>query len=157
MHLKQCFARAKPFWLKKRPDFDWYFDFKKKPSASKKAWISKFGFKNAKLATLHMTSDYMRPPLLGEVAVASQGQVFDHRNWARKFIQPVLWFSCNSWRIWFYLTCSWLISREHVRFPRKLLPGFHTFCSPVNGITLSAWLHCLAWITLFGMILCSLI
>ena len=104
MHLKQCFARAKPFRLKKRPDFDWYFDLKKKPSTSKKAWISKFGFKNAKLATLHMTSDYMRPPLLGEVAVASQGQVFDHRNWARKFIQSVLWFSCNSWRIWFYLT-----------------------------------------------------
>ena len=31
----------------------------------KKAWISKFGFKNAKLVTLHATSDCMRPPLLG--------------------------------------------------------------------------------------------
>jgi len=34
-----------------------------------------------------------------------------------------------------YLICSLLIFREHVRFPGKLLPGFHTFCSPACDIT----------------------
>ena len=40
LQLRQCFARAKPFTLKKnkKPDFYWYFLFNhKKPSASKKA------------------------------------------------------------------------------------------------------------------------
>jgi len=96
----------------------------KKNKCVKKAWISKFGLKNAKLATLHATSDCMRPPLLGRVTVASQGQVLDHRDRATKFVQAVLWFSCNYWRIiWFHLTCSWLISREAPsRFPHFLQP-----------------------------------
>jgi len=59
MQLRQCLARAKPFRLKKnkKPDFDCIFDFKKK------AVISKFGFKNSKLATLHATSNSMGPLL----------------------------------------------------------------------------------------------
>jgi len=64
-----CFAKAKPFRLKKlkkkKPDFEiltGIFDSQKKPSEKKKP---KFGFKNAKLATLHATSDCMRPPLSG--------------------------------------------------------------------------------------------
>jgi len=66
MQLRQCLARAKPFRLKKikKRILTGIFDFQKNPSASKKSWISKFGFKNVKLATLHATSDYMRPLVL---------------------------------------------------------------------------------------------
>jgi len=53
MQLRQCLARAESFRLKKvkkkKPDFDWYFWFSKKAKCVKKAWISKFGFKNARL------------------------------------------------------------------------------------------------------------
>jgi len=41
-----------------KPDFDWYFWFSQKAKSLKKAWITKFGFKNAELATLHATSDH---------------------------------------------------------------------------------------------------
>ena len=69
------------------------------------------------------------------VTVASQGQVLGHRDWAKKFVQSILWFACNSLHIvWFCLTCSWLISHEHVRFPGNLLPDFHSFCSPGHDI-----------------------
>ena len=70
MRLKQCFARAKPFRMKKikkqQQAFDWLLlIFKKSQVLQNEAWILKFGFKNSKLATMHVTSDYMRPPLWG--------------------------------------------------------------------------------------------
>jgi len=55
MQPRQCFARAKPTRLKisqKKPDFSDFFISKKSQGVQKKARISKFGFKKAKLATL---------------------------------------------------------------------------------------------------------
>jgi len=62
------------------------------------------------------------------ITIALQGQILGHRDSVKKFIQSVLWFACISLLvIWFYLTCSWLISCEHVWFPRKALADFHFF------------------------------
>jgi len=55
MQLRQCFARAKPIRLKirqKKPDFSDIFISIKSQRCSKKARISKSGFKKTKLATL---------------------------------------------------------------------------------------------------------
>jgi len=58
MQLRQCFARAKPIRLKmsqknpEKPDFSGFFISKKSQRCSKKARISKSGFRKAKLATL---------------------------------------------------------------------------------------------------------
>jgi len=55
MQLRQCFARAKLIRLKisqKKPDFSGFSYFQKSQRCSKKARISKSGFKKAKLATL---------------------------------------------------------------------------------------------------------
>ena len=57
MQLRQCVSRSKPFRLKKsqkKSDFVWlFFISKKSQRCSKKARISKYGFKKAKLATLN--------------------------------------------------------------------------------------------------------
>ena len=75
------------------------------------------------------------------ITVASQGQILGHCDSARKFVQSVLWFVWNSLHIiWFYLTCSRLISREHVQFTRKILADFHTFSSPVVIRALLIWI-----------------
>jgi len=69
MQLRQGLARAKHFRLKKIKKsqiFTSIFDFQKSQVRQKKRLISKFGFKNAKLATLHTTSNSMRPLLLGK-------------------------------------------------------------------------------------------
>jgi len=55
MQLRQCFARAKPILLKtsqKKPDFSDIFISKKSQRCSKKARISKSGFKKAALPIL---------------------------------------------------------------------------------------------------------
>jgi len=63
MQLRQRLARAES--KRKSQILTGISDFQKKPSASKKARISKFGFKNPKLATLYASSDCMRLLLLG--------------------------------------------------------------------------------------------
>jgi len=70
------------------------------------------------------------------VTVASQSQILSRPNSARKLLQSILWFTCNSLHInWFYLTCSWLISHEFVWFLVKVLPDFHTFSRPGHHIS----------------------
>jgi len=130
MHLRQCFSRAKPFRLKKvkkkKPDFYWYFWF------SKKAWISKFGFKNAKLATLHAPRDCMRPPLLGRLNCCITRPGIG-TSWLSEEIRTVRFVVCLQSFACYLI----LLDLQLINFPRackisgKLLPDFYTFCSPV--------------------------
>ena len=74
MQLIHCWAKALHRKKKnEKPDIYWNFLFSEKAKCVKKAWISKFGFKNAKLATLHAISDCMRLLLLGNCCVTRPG------------------------------------------------------------------------------------
>jgi len=140
MRLRQYFARVKPFRTKKikkkQPAFDWLLLIFKKSQVSQKSlnfkiWLQKFQIGNHARETQPATAWDHHCEAGG--AVASLGQVLDHRGWARKFVRSVLWFAWTSLRmIWFYLPCSWLISREHVRFPGKSFPVSTLFAALVT-------------------------
>jgi len=121
-----------------------FFDFQKKPSALKKQNF-KIRLQNCQISTLHTTSDCLRPLLLGRRnCCVTRSSGFGPS--ARKIVWPVWWFACNSWRItWFYLNCRVIISCEHVRFPSKLLPNFHTFCSPASDFYWILAIICRFW------------
>ena len=116
MQLRKCLARAKSFRQKikkKNPNFDWYFWFSKKAKCVKKAWISKFGLLNGKLATLPATNDRMRPLLTdrGNCCVTRPGI---GRPWLSEEIRTVRFMVFLQFLAYYLI----LLDLQLINFPR---------------------------------------
>ena len=112
---------------KKKLDFVWIFLFSKKTTVFKKP-----EFKNAKLATLHATSDYMRPLLLSRPNCCVKRPGIGPQ-WPSKEIHTVHFVICLQFFAYYLI----LLDLQLINFPLRLLSDLHTFFSP--GVKYTLW------------------